>query len=194
MRFADWHAQSAPMVPDMLRFAAVLALTVVTVSGCTGATVDSRDSSAPPTTRAATQSTQTPSPTPRATTKGGALLIPGTLQGEVSRTVLRGTARGAVGGDNVSSISDPVKGRSYVALSACTASAEPAVAITYRLADGRASSANKPAEERTVMSSQTPCDGQQHINEVGRLAFPVIVEYDGTTSGVETAYTIVVPR
>lgn len=182
------------MVPNMLRSAAAAALTVVAVSGCTGATVGSDQPPGPVSTGTTTPSTGRPSPTPSATTEGAALLVPGTIEGEVSRTVLRGTARGTVGGDNVSSISDPVKGRSYVVLSACAAPGAPAVAITYRLADGRASSANQASEERTVMSSQTPCDGQQHINEVGQLAFPVIVEYDGTASGVETAYTIVAPR
>jgi hypothetical protein len=178
----------------MLRTAAAVALALVAVSGCTNATkgLDAPTSAA--STITATPSTGTPSPTRSATSEGVALVIPGTIKGEVSRTVLRSTEPGTVGGDNVSSISDPVKGRSYVVLSACTAPAGSAVALTYRLADGRASSANQTPEERTVMSSQTPCDGQQHVNEVGRLAFPVVVEYDGTPSGIDTAYTVVAPR
>jgi hypothetical protein len=175
--------QCTLMVPNMLRTTASIALAVAAVSGCSGATTGSGQPSAPASTTTATASTVTPSPTTSA--QGVALTIPGTINGEVSRTVLRLTP-GTFGTNNASTIGEPVKGRSYVVRSACSAPAASAVTITYRLIDARADSTNRTTEERTMMSSPMPCDGKQHVEEVGPLAFPVTVYYD--------AYTIVAPQ
>lgn len=179
------------MVPNMLRPSAAIALAVAAVSGCSGADTGSGRPSAPASTNTATTSTVTPSPTTRA--PGIALAIPGTIKGEVSRTVLRVTP-GRSGTDNASTIGEPVKGRSYAVTSACSATGAVPVSITYRLVDARATNATRTKDELTVMTSQTPCDGQQHLDAVITLGFPVTVEYDGTASGVDTAYTIVAPQ
>lgn len=153
--------------------------------------MSSDQASAPTPTNATTASITTAKPATASTATAAVLTVPGTTKGEVSRTTLlvSGTDTPA----NTSIIADPVKGRSYVVRSACTASGAPTATITYRLVDARAASANRTPEKRTVMSSQTPCDGQPHMDWVGSLAFPVTVEYDGTASGVDAAYTIVAP-
>ncbi len=150
---------------------ATTALAAVTLAGCSGPT-----------------STPTPVPDHPAVS----LLIPGTAIGEVSRTIVYNT--GASRGSNAHTISDPVKGRSYVVRSACSAPGAAQVTLTYQLVDARASSFDRSVQERTVMSSRTTCDGQQHVDEVGPLAFPVAVWIDGPASAVSDGYTIVVPK
>jgi hypothetical protein len=179
------------MVPTMLRSTATIALAIAAVSGCSGPNTGSGQPSAEAPTSTTAPPTAAPSPTTGGAAQGAALAIPGTTKGEVSRTVLRAAGTGTSGSSNSSTIGEPVKGRSYVVRSACSAPDAATVTVTYRLVDARADSVNRTPEERTAMSAQTPCDGQQHMDEVGTLAFPVTVEYDGTAVGVDTAYTIV---
>ena len=175
------------MVRSMMRLAASVAVAAVALASC---------STPPPTpkkpaTVASTTSTTTAAPTtsrPTATTS--ALVIPGKVKGEVSRTVLHVAGVDVPGG--TTSIWDPVKGQTYLVKSACV-STEPGLLLPYRLVDPRPSSANLPLEERTVMSSETRCDGTEHVDGVGTLSFPVIVEFDETQSAVITAYSIVAP-
>lgn len=174
----------------MMRIAAPIAVAAVALSSCSTPTTSP---SRPPTTVASTASTTTAAratsrPTGSATTAG--LVIPGKVKGEVSRTILNNAGVDVPGG--TSSIWDPVKGQSYLVRSACV-STDPDLLLTYRLVDPRPSGASLPLEERTVMASQVRCDGSEHVDGVGTLLFPVIVEFDETQSAVLTAYSIVVP-
>ena len=174
------------MVPNMLRASATVAVAAATVAGCSPSTVGSNTTYLPTTTTA--------SPTTPGSTRPTAapLTVPAATHGEVSRTVLR--IAGAATPGSSSTVGRPVKGRSYVVHSACTADGAQSVTITYRLVDARSSSADIPNDERTVMSAQTPCDGRPHMDQVGTLDFPVTVDYDGTAGAVATAYTIVTPQ
>lgn len=179
------------MVRSMMRLAATIAVAALALAGCsTPATSPSR----PLTTVASTTSTTTAaSPATSGSTAGATtarLVIPSKVKGEVSRTILHVAGVDVPGG--TSSIWDPVKGQSYLVRSACV-STNPGLLLTYRLVDPRPSSASLPLEERTVLSSQMQCDGSEHVDGVGTLSFPVIVEFDETQSSVLTAYSMVVP-
>lgn len=177
------------MVRSMMRLAASVAVAAVALASCSAPPPTPKK---PATVASATSTTTVASttsrPTARATT--AALVIPGKVKGEVSRTVLHVAGVDVPGG--TTSIWDPVKGQTYLVKSACVSS-EPGLLLTYRLVDPRPSSANLPLEERTVMSSETRCDGTEHVDGVGTLSFPVIVEFDETQSAVITAYSIVAP-
>lgn len=181
------------MVPNMLRATASIALAVAAISGCSGANAGSDPPSAPASTNTATPSTVTLSPTTNATAQGVALTIPGTIKGEVSRSVMHLTGVDTPTKSNI--VGEPVKGRNYVVRSACAASTPALSTITYYLMDARADRPTNPTSQRpTAMTSQTPCDGQQHIDQVGPLAFAVRVDYGAMEGGVDTVYTIVSPQ
>jgi hypothetical protein len=179
------------MVRSMMRLAASSAVAAVALAGCS---TPATSPGGPPTTVASTTSTTTAAaPATSGRTAGATtarLVIPGKVKGEVSRTILHVAGVDVPGG--TSSIWDPVKGRSYLVKSACV-STDPGLLLTYRLVDPRPSGASLPLEERTVMASQVRCDGSEHVDGVGTLLFPVIVEFDETQSAVLTAYSIVVP-
>lgn len=172
-----------------MRLVAPIALVAVALASCSSPTTKPKN----PATDASTTPTTTAAPTtsrPTASAATAALAIPAKVKGEVSRTVLHNAGVDVPGG--TTSIWDPVKGQTYLVKSACM-STEPGLLLTYRLVDPRPSSANLPLEERTVMSSQIRCDGTEHVDGVGTLSFPVIVEFDETQSAVITAYSIVAP-
>lgn len=172
------------MVLNVTRPAVVFVLAVAVLSGCTQGTVDPSPKPTPPTSSA-------PSTTRSPTAVPSALVVPAPTKGEVTRAVVSGAAGG--GSQQRTVTAAPVKGRSYVVKSACTAD-EATIPVSYRLLDARAGSDDKSTAERLVMAASVACDGVPRVDSAGPLSFPVLIQYDAVPAGVVSAYAVVVPE
>lgn len=169
----------------MNRSTVVVVLVAATCSGCSQAQVDPGPTRKQAPDISAGRSHGQPQPAP------SRLDAPRVGPGEVTRAVVTGAPGGGSQESTVSAI--PVKGRSYLVESACSAD-DPTTMVSYRLQDSRPDSDGKPAAERLVMAASLACDGVPRVDRAGPLSFPVVAQFDSVPPGVASAYAVVVPE